>query len=241
MRDLTPRAAPALAIAENATTPSAPLGAEIWSTTEGAPLAWDGDQWAPSDAASALGDVVGPGSAVAGGAASFPDATGKTIADAGRPVRPELQVLTADLPSVTPNTTLDVFTHVVEPGETVAISVVLAYQMSVSAVGAGIGFRVESGSPTRVGASMYLQNKGTNSSNTAISQGDVFGQSGGAESQANVTDASAYSTTQNIGYRAHGVFKNTGESALTVRLFQTSIGNGTVTIKAGSMSVAYRM
>lgn len=49
IRDLSFRAPPALAVAENATTPSGVVGTQIWSTTASKLLTWDGSKWyAPS-------------------------------------------------------------------------------------------------------------------------------------------------------------------------------------------------
>lgn len=49
MRELAFRAPPALPVAQNATTPTGLLGAEIWSTTANKKLVWDGSRWAPCD------------------------------------------------------------------------------------------------------------------------------------------------------------------------------------------------
>ncbi len=45
MKDLSFRGPPALAVAENDTTPTGVLGAEIWSTTASKKLVWDGTRW----------------------------------------------------------------------------------------------------------------------------------------------------------------------------------------------------
>lgn len=47
-RDLSPRQPPVLEVAENATTPTARLGVEIWSTTANKKLVWNGTNWVDS-------------------------------------------------------------------------------------------------------------------------------------------------------------------------------------------------
>lgn len=55
MKDLSFRGVPSLAIAANATTPTAPLGSLVWSTTVGKLLVWDGSKWAEVSAAGGGG------------------------------------------------------------------------------------------------------------------------------------------------------------------------------------------
>lgn len=52
MRDLTPRAFPALAVAEGATTPAPDGRSWIWSTTLSRPMFWDGARWRAASAIS---------------------------------------------------------------------------------------------------------------------------------------------------------------------------------------------
>lgn len=63
MKDLSFRGVPSLAIAVNATTPTAPLGSSVWSTTVGKLLVWDGSKWAEDSAAAGGGGW--PGSSIA--------------------------------------------------------------------------------------------------------------------------------------------------------------------------------
>jgi hypothetical protein len=60
MKDLSFRGVPSLAIAVNATTPTAPLGSLVWSTTVGKLLVWDGSKWAEVSAAAGGGGWPGP-------------------------------------------------------------------------------------------------------------------------------------------------------------------------------------
>jgi len=86
MRDLSFRAPPTLAVAENATTPTGRTGALIWSTTASKLLVWDGSKWAaPAPTAGGgggSGDVVGPASAAADSLVTFADETGKVLKEA---------------------------------------------------------------------------------------------------------------------------------------------------------------
>lgn len=60
MKDLSFRGVPSLAIAVDATTPTAPLGSLVWSTTVGKLLVWDGSKWAEVSAAAGGGGWPGP-------------------------------------------------------------------------------------------------------------------------------------------------------------------------------------
>lgn len=60
MKDLSFRGVPSLAIAVDATTPAAPLGSLVWSTTVGKLLVWDGSKWAGVSAAAGGGGWPGP-------------------------------------------------------------------------------------------------------------------------------------------------------------------------------------
>lgn len=75
MRDLALRAPPSLAVAENATSPAGQPGAEIWSTTAGKKLTWDGSKWAGGGA----GDLVGPASATDTAIARYNGTSGKLV------------------------------------------------------------------------------------------------------------------------------------------------------------------
>lgn len=72
---------PSAAIASGATTPVPADGAGslVYSTTAGAPLVWNGSQWASCASGGGTGDVVGPASATDNRVVRFDGTTGKLV------------------------------------------------------------------------------------------------------------------------------------------------------------------
>jgi hypothetical protein len=240
MKGLSLRPPVVLAVAEGATSPTGLLGAEIWSTTAAKKLVWNGTSWVSSMPAAAAGDVYGPASSVQYGAAVFGNTTGKLLADGGVLLRPSLQVLAADTPTLAANSIRELWSFDIPAGETWTIVGHGAYQINTTSVGVAIGFYIGSPQPERIAALFLYQNLGANTAATQLSDGDVFGKTSAPEDFYNTTVVSGYSLGANIGVRSTGIFRNTGASPLTVKFGISTVGTGVATMRAGSMALVTR-
>lgn len=181
MKDLALRAPVQLAIAENATSPTATLGTIIWSTTANKRLVWDSAKWAAaSGSAGGSGDVVGPGSSVAGNVAVFADASGKVLADGGRPpVLPVQAMLTATVAnsSSTTPTTLTGHTWTIPAGKALCLDSLLVCTAAATTTGIGHGGQIViPGGVTGTLRCAWLAytNLASTAAATGLSDGDVL-------------------------------------------------------------------
>lgn len=77
MKDLSFRAPPLVAIAENATTPVGGLGSTIWSTISNKKLEWNGSAWVSS--AGSSGGITAPATTVVGRVPVFNNTSGSSL------------------------------------------------------------------------------------------------------------------------------------------------------------------
>lgn len=237
MRELAFRAPPALAVAENATTPTGLLGSEIWSTTSNKKLVWDGSKWAASSGGG--GDVVGPASAVSGNVAVFSGTSGKLLADSGiKPVTAIQAVLTATLAnssSTVPSTLTD-HTWTIPAGKALSLDSVLVATAAATTTGIGHGGQIviPAGVTGTVRCAWFAYtNLSSAAAATGLSDGDVLNlTTNGTTEFLNVGTATV--AGNNSSYLKVLLYNNTNvDITFSVRL-RSEVNGSAVTAQAGT-------
>ncbi len=245
MKDLSFRAPPSLAIAENASSPAPSLpGIEIWSTTAGKKLVWDGSSWVAAygsgGGGGSGGDVFGPASSIAGNAVDFADISGKLLSDAGgKPITAISWVLQTNQ-TLSTGASLDLTSLTLAPNETLILKANVICLTSTTTTGFGIGFyapNTANGNLIGSGFTMVGIDTAGNPAATALANGFAFNTTGNINTTVLGTSASmAYSPSL-----ALLIAKNTGTVNRQINLmFSTEVASSPIAAMSGSWMTGFK-
>ncbi len=245
MKDLSFRAPPSLAIAENATTPTGALGAEIWSTTASKKLVWNGTAWvdAMGGGGSGGGDVTGPASSVAGNVAVFADTSGKVLADSGKtPLLGFSAVLTATQAnsSSTNPTVLTGHSWTVPAGKSISLDSILVATSAATTTGICHGIRIEVPAGITSGAIRGAWFGYTNLSSAAAATGLADGESVNITSSMTVDYINVGTATtagNNSSFLTCSFFNTSNVDIVVSVLFRTEVNASAVTAQIGTSAM----